>query len=412
MSATSRLSVTTSASKHNGIGWSGGCFGSRFFVAPRASTLYTSDMRKLSTARRATILKMLVEGSSMRSIERVTGASINTIRKLLIEAGDACAAYHDEHVRGVQSKRLQLDDIWQFVYCKAMNVERAKKAPAGAGDTWTWTGIDADSKLVVSWLMGPRDGQSAYEFCVDLRDRVKGRPQITSDALRLYEGALEDAFGADMDYAQLIKIYGETREGAARYSPASCKGTVSRTVQGDPDPDHVSTSYVERNNLTMRMSMRRFTRLTNAFGKKLAHQFYALALYFVFFNFCRIHKSLRMSPAMAAGITTTLRDAEWIVGLLDARAPKPQKPGPKVGSKNRRVRNQSDTLPRIGIASCAVARLFPTVEPDGRLPRSPEADHPRLRRSRFLPATSSPVTSEDEAYGKSNDVVLREAKQS
>ena len=271
----------------------------------------------------------------MRAIERVTGASINTIRKLLIDAGDACAAYHDEHVRGVQSKRLELDEIWQFVYCKQKNVDRAKKAPEGAGDTWTWTGIDADSKLVVSWLMGPRDGRSAYEFCMDLRERVDGRPQITSDGLQLYEGALEDAFGAEMDYAQLIKIYGAPRETAARYSPATCKGCVTNTVQGEPDPDHVSTSYVERHNLTMRMSMRRFTRLTNAFGKKLAHQFYALALYFLHFNFCRIHKTLRMSPAQAAGLTETLRDMEWIVGLIDARAPIPKKPGPKPGSKNR-----------------------------------------------------------------------------
>ena len=304
--------------------------------------LYTSDMRKLSTEKRALILGMLVEGSSMRAIERLTGASINTIRKLLIDAGDACAAYHDEHVRGVKSKRLQLDEIWQFVYCKSKTLDSVKKAPAGAGDTWTWTGIDADSKLVVSWLMGARDGRSAYEFCMDLRDRVEGRPQITSDGLASYEGALEDAFGADMDYAQLIKIYGAEREGAARYSPAECKGTSIRPVQGEPDPDHINTSYVERHNLTMRMSMRRFTRLTNAFGKNLAHQYYALALYFLHFNFCRIHKTLRMSPAMAAGLTDTLRDMTWIVGLIDARAPKPQKPGPKVGSKNRPRRQESE----------------------------------------------------------------------
>ena len=294
-------------------------------------------MRKLSTERRATILSMLVEGMSMRAIERITGASINTIRKLLIDAGNACAEYHAEHVRGVKSERIQCDEIWQFVYAKEKNVQSAKSAPEGAGNTWTWIALDADSKLIVSWLMGDRDGRTAYEFMMDVADRVDNSmvPQITSDGLALYVGAVEDAFGADVHYAQLVKVYGSPRETSERYSPGTCKGTFTRVVQGDPDPDHINTSYVERQNLTMRMSMRRFTRLTNAFSKKLAHHVHAVALHTVFYNFCRQHKTLRMSPAQAAGLTDTLRDMAWIVGLIDARAPKPQKPGPKVGSKNR-----------------------------------------------------------------------------
>ena len=264
----------------------------------------------------------------MRSISRVTGASINTITKLLVDAGEACVAFHNETVRNVNAERVQVDEIWQFCYAKAKNVDDAKAAPEGAGDTWTWTAIDADSKLIVSWLLGERDGQAAYDFMMDLAERLTDRAQLTSDGLRVYEGAVEDAFGADVDYAQLIKVFGNPRETAARYSPGECKGTFTRTVQGEPDPDHINTSYVERHNLTMRMSMRRFTRLTNAFSKKLRNHAAALALYFVHYNFCRLHKTLRMSPAMAAGVTDTLRDAEWIVGLIDARAAKPGPRGP------------------------------------------------------------------------------------
>ena len=292
-------------------------------------------MNRLSVAKRATIITLLVEGSSLRSISRVTGASVNTITKLLLDAGEACVAYHNETVSNVEAERIQVDEIWQFCYAKAKNVETAKDAPDGAGDTWTWTALDADSKLIVSWLLGERDGHAAYDFMMDLAERLAGRVQLTSDGLRLYEGAVEDAFGADVDYAQLIKVFGDPREKSARYSPATCKGTFTRTVQGEPDPDYINTSYVERHNLTMRMSMRRFTRLTNAFSKKLQNHAAALALYFVHYNFCRIHKTLRMSPAMAAGVSKTLRNAEWIVGLIDARAPKPQKPGPKPGTKYR-----------------------------------------------------------------------------
>ncbi len=290
-------------------------------------------MNRLSTPQRATILKMLVEGSSLRSISRVTGASINTVTKLLVDAGRACITYHDEHVRGVRAKRVQVDEIWEFVYAKARNVETAKKPPADAGDAWTWTAIDADSKLVISWLVGGRDGLAGLEFMTDLADRLAGRVQLTSDGLAVYEGAVEEAFGADVDYAQLIKVFGDVpRETTTRYSPGDCRGSFTRTVQGAPDPVHIATSYVERHNLTMRMSMRRFTRLTNAFSKKLQNMVYSLALYFVWYNWCRRHTTTRMTPAQAAGLTDTWHDAEWIVGLVDAAAPTPRKPGPKTKS--------------------------------------------------------------------------------
>ena len=290
-------------------------------------------MRQLPTAKRAQIITLLAEGVALRAIERITGASINTVTKLLVDAGRACRDYHDKHVRGVNAERVQVDEIWSFCYAKQKNVELAKKAPVGAGDVWTWTGIDADSKLVISWLVGPRDGRAAYDFMMDLAGRLRRRVQLTSDGLNLYEGAVEDAFGSDVDYAQLVKIYGQPENPDTRYSPAVCKGAVPKPVQGDPDPDHISTSYVERHNLTMRMSIRRFTRLTNAFSKKFENHVHYVALYTVFFNFCRMHKTLRMSPAMAAGVTDTLRDAEWIVGLVDAAAPKP---GPRGPYKKRR----------------------------------------------------------------------------
>lgn len=287
------------------------------------------NMNRLSVAKRATILSMLVEGSSLRSISRVTGASINTITKLLVDAGKACIAFHDEHVRGVKAERVQVDEIWEFVYAKQRNVEAAKKAPAGAGDSWTWTAIDADSKLIISWLVGDRDGLTGLEFMTDLAERLTDRVQLTSDGLATYAGAVEEAFGADVDYAQLIKVFGNPpRETAARYSPGECKGTFTRTVQGEPDPDHINTSYVERHNLTMRMSMRRFTRLTNAFSKKRQNHVYALALYFVYYNWCRRHTTTRLTPAQAAGLTDTWHDAEWLVGLVDAATPAPGPRGP------------------------------------------------------------------------------------
>ena len=288
-----------------------------------------TGMNKLPLKTRATILHMLVEGSSMRSISRMTGVSINTVTKLLIDAGNACAAYHDEAVRGVSAKRVQCDEIWSFTYAKQKNVAKAKAAPDDAGDTWTWTALDADSKLIVSYLVGGRDAGEAHEFMHDVAGRLANRIQLTTDGLKVYLEAVEGAFGADVDFAQLVKIYGAAPESArGRYSPADCTGIRKTRVEGNPDEKHVSTSYVERQNLSMRMHMRRFTRLTNGFSKKVANHTHMVALYTVFYNFCRIHKTLRVTPAMEAGISTTVRDCEWIVGLIDAAAPEPAKRGP------------------------------------------------------------------------------------
>lgn len=266
----------------------------------------------------------------MRSISRVVDVSINTVTKLLVNAGEACDAYHEEHVRGVNARHVQCDEIWSFAYAKAKNVKTAKAAPIDAGDVWTWTALDADSKLIVSWLVGGRDSEYAVEFMDDLASRLATRVQMTTDGHKAYLEAVDGAFGADIDYAQLVKLYGAAPDSSkGRYSPSECIGTRKRPVEGEPDKDHVSTSYVERQNLTMRMSMRRFTRLTNAFSKKVENHCHALALYFVWYNFCRQHKSLGgVSPAMAAGISDTLHDMDWIVSLIDARAPKPGRRGP------------------------------------------------------------------------------------
>ena len=292
-------------------------------------------MNRLNRDKREKIIHLLVEGVSLRAISRIEGISVNTVTKLLVDAGNACAQYHDETVRDVRAKRVQVDEIWAFTYAKQANLKKAKKAPADAGDTWTWTAIDADAKLVISWHIGPRDLGSAYTFMMDLAERLRNRVQLTSDGLAAYLSAVEDAFGADVDYSQLIKLYGQDDEGERRYSPPKCIGTIHKPITGDPDPKHISTFYVERQNLTMRMSMRRFTRLTNAFSKRVANHFHHVALYFMFYNFCRIHKTLRVTPAMAAGLTPTLHDIDWLVDMIDARTPAPQKPGPKVGTKFR-----------------------------------------------------------------------------
>ena len=286
-------------------------------------------MNKLTTAKRAQILEMLVEGMSMRAASRGAKVSINTVTKLMVEAGEACAAYHDEAVRDIDSRKVQCDEIWAFCYAKEKNVRRAKAAPCGAGDVWTWTALDSDSKMILSYEVGDRSGATAIEFMDDLRGRLANRVQLTTDGHKAYLEAVEGAFGGDVDYAQLIKLYGEPtgQKGHERkYSPSECTGIRKRRVEGNPDPAAVSTSYIERQNLTMRMGMRRFTRLTNAFSKKLENHLLMLSLHFVHYNFVRIHSSLRMTPAMAAGVTDTLRDMEWIISLIDARVAKPNRP--------------------------------------------------------------------------------------
>ena len=286
-------------------------------------------MNKLPLAKRVQILSMLCEGSSMRSISRVTDVSINTVTKLLVDAGETCLALHDELVRNVRASRIQCDEIWSFCYAKEKNVEKAKAAGEDANDVWTWTALDADTKLIVSYFVGDRSGQSAIALMDDLCGRLANRVQLTTDGHKAYLEAVEGAFGGDVDYAQLIKLYGDVPDAhKGRYSPADCTGIKKNWVEGNPDLKHVSTSYVERQNLTMRMSMRRFTRLTNAFSKKLDNHIHALALYFMFYNFTRIHKSLKVSPAMAAGVTDRLWSMEDIALAIDARAEPPKKRGP------------------------------------------------------------------------------------
>jgi IS1 family transposase len=285
-------------------------------------------MNKLPHAKRTQILAMLCEGSSMRSISRVADVSINTVSKILVEAGEACLILHDETVRNVKASRIQCDEIWSFCHAKQKNVAAAKAAPEGAGDVWTWTAIDADSKLIVSYYVGDRSGQSAMCLMDDLQARLANRVQLTTDGHKAYLEAVEGAFGGDVDFAQLVKLYGPTITAPGRYSPAECIGAKKLAVEGNPDIKHVSTSYVERQNLTMRMSMRRFTRLTNAFSKKLDNHIHALALYFVFYNFTRIHKTLRMSPAMAAGVTDRLWSLDDVIAKIDELAPTPKPRGP------------------------------------------------------------------------------------
>ena len=285
-------------------------------------------MNKLTLAERAHILHLLCEGMSIRAITRLTGASKNTVAKLLIDAGKACADYHDANVRNVKAARIQVDEIWSFTYAKQKNVASAKAAPEEAGDTWTWTALDADSKMIVSYLVGSRDAEYAMWFMDDLAARLANRVQLTSDGHRAYLEAVEGAFGADVDYAQLVKLYGATIGAPGRYSPAECTGSKKIRREGNPDIAHVSTSYVERQNLTIRMHMRRFTRLTNAFSKKVENHAHAVALHMMYYNFVRIHKTLRVTPAMAAGVTDRLWEIADIAKLVDDAEAKPAKRGP------------------------------------------------------------------------------------
>jgi IS1 family transposase len=274
-------------------------------------------MNKLTRQARAQILHLLCEGQSIRAVTRLTGASKNTVAKLLVSAGHACAAYQDKTLRNLTCKRVQMDEIWSFVYAKASNVEKAKAAPERAGDVWTWTAICADTKLLVSWLLADRSTNAAVEFVTDLRGRLANRVQLTSDGHSPYLQAVDEAFGEDVDYAMLVKHYGTPPQSETRYSPAICTGAEKRPKIGNPDAKHISTSYVERSNLTMRMHMRRFTRLTNAFSKKVENHAAAIALHTMYYNFIRIHQTLKVTPAMAAGVTDKLWEMNDLVAMLE-----------------------------------------------------------------------------------------------
>lgn len=274
-------------------------------------------MNKLDTAKRAQIVAALVEGNSIRATVRMTGASKNTISKLLIELGATCSRYQDENLRNLTCKTIQVDEIWSFIGAKQKNVKVYEDMP-WRGDCWTWVAIDADSKLIVSFLVGNRDGGHARVFMEDLASRLSNRVQLTSDGHKTYLHAVPEAFAYDVDYAVLHKIYGDdgARGPEKRYSPAVCVGCEKQVKIGNPDRRKISTSYVERQNLTMRMSMRRFTRLTNAFSKKAEHHIAAISLHYMYYNFVRIHQTLRVSPAMAAGVTDRLWSVEDLIGLL------------------------------------------------------------------------------------------------
>jgi IS1 family transposase len=276
-------------------------------------------MNRLSIERQAQVIRVLCEGNSIRSTARITDTAINTVVRLLKEVGNACAAHQDKCLRNLSCKYIQCDEIWSFCYAKQKNVPEDKQGRIGYGDVWTWTAIDADTKLVISWVVGLRNAKYGYWFMNDLQSRLANRVQLTTDGHKVYLWAVEDAFGKDVDYAMLAKLYGPEPKGEARYSPPKCVGTRPTIIQGDPDPDKISTSYAERQNLTMRMGMRRFTRLTNAFSKKMENHKLAVALYFMHYNFARPHKALAdpypTTPAMAAGVSDHIWTFEEIVKL-------------------------------------------------------------------------------------------------
>jgi IS1 family transposase len=275
-------------------------------------------MNKLSTQKRVQVISALVEGMSIRSVVRMTGVSKNTVVKLLEDVGNGCAIYQDKVFRNLTCKRIECDEIWSFVYAKERHLTPELQGVFGYGDVYTWVAIDADTKLVPCWNVGRRDAQSGMAFIKDLSERVNNRFQLSTDGHKVYLTAVEEAFGSEIDYAMIVKVYGHsTEDSAVRYSPAECIGCEKEVIAGNPDMNLVSTSYVERQNLTMRMSMRRFTRLTNGFSKKIENHMHAVALHYMYYNFCRIHKTLRCTPAMEAGVTKKLWSIEDIVALLD-----------------------------------------------------------------------------------------------
>lgn len=289
-------------------------------------------MNSLSQDVQVRVVAALVEVNSLRSTSRMTGVARNTINKLLVDLGEACMKYHDEHVRNVKVRHLQCDEIWAYVGAKARNVSVEKKE-IGWGDVWTWVGLDADTKLVVSYLVGGRGAGWAMDFMADCASRIVGQPQITTDAHRPYLKAVEEAFGGDAKYAVLHKVFGHSGEPETRYSPAKCIGCDMKTISGIPDPKHVSTSYVERQNLTMRMSIRRFTRLTNGFSKKIENHAYAVALHFMYMNYVRIHQTLRVTPAMEAGLATSPWTIADLLSIL------PEQEATKRGPYQKKISN-------------------------------------------------------------------------
>jgi IS1 family transposase len=274
-------------------------------------------MNRLGIEKRAQILNCLVEGMGINATSRINDVSNNTVLKLLADVGKACSEYQNKVLRNLDCKRIQADEIWSFCYAKQRNVPEKYRGQLGYGDVWTWTAIDADTKLMVSWLVGDRNARAADFFMKDLASRVKGKMQLTTDGHKAYLNAVDNAFGTEIDYAMLIKIYGTSPEGEKRYSPAECIGTELQNVRGNPDPEHISTSYAERANLTMRMHMRRFTRLTNGHSKKLENHICAISLHFMYYNFCKTHSTLRCTPAMEAGVTDRVWDIKDILNLLN-----------------------------------------------------------------------------------------------
>ena len=272
-------------------------------------------MNTLNIEKRTQVVASLVEGNSVRATVRMTGVAKNTIIKLLVNLGIACSEYQDTTFRNLQSKHIQCDEIWSFVGAKEKNVTAEQKED-GWGDVWTWTALDADTKLVPSWRVGPRDAGTAFEFMHDLSGRLAHRVQLTTDGHRVYLNAVESAFGSEIDYAMLVKVYGSDAANDTKYSPPECVDCKPIAITGNPDPKHISTSYVERQNLTMRMNMRRFTRLTNAFSKKVQNHEAAIALHYMYYNFCRVHQSLRVTPAMEAGISGRIWTVKEIAGML------------------------------------------------------------------------------------------------
>jgi IS1 family transposase len=273
-------------------------------------------MNKLDDGKRAQVVAALVEGNSIRATVRMTGVTKNTIAKLLVELGAACSEYLNEHLVNLPCQRVQCDEIWSFVGAKEKNVTEKTREHGAIGDVWTWVAMDADTKLICAWMVGGRHSIAARAFMQDLADRLANRIQLTTDGHSVYVNAVERAFGNDIDYAMLVKIYGESPEAEKRYSPAQCKGTKRQPIIGEPDSRHISTSYVERQNLTMRMQMRRFTRLTNAFSKKIENHIASIAIHYMHYNYCRIHQTLRITPAMAAGISDHAWTLTELIGLM------------------------------------------------------------------------------------------------